>query len=337
MTGQNRRGAQVFIWLFTIAVAALGLGAAPAWSCVGDCNQDNSVTVDEVLTGVSIALGARPLSECVDFDGNGDAQVTVDEVILALNNALGGCPDLGPTPTPTNSHATATPVPTASPTASASPTATQPSEIGPVITYFGLATADGFEVPQSGTTANGLPIFNRVAGAGFMIVVEGRPGTSGSTIGQCNSSYDEFSPEARPDLQILSNRNLGAGNPAVCDGPVGPATGFNCGGRPPFILPLGGIPAVDPPDFNAPTRAVADALNDFGCRMAYFTAAESCTQSEFRNFRYLRAPQSTDQFCTSGVVSPEMLFPSGDTILTARLRDFAGNPGPQARIVVRVP
>src|SRR5262249_37203745 len=37
---------------------------------VGDCNHDDSVTVDEVLTDVNIALGNTPMDACLEADGN---------------------------------------------------------------------------------------------------------------------------------------------------------------------------------------------------------------------------------------------------------------------------
>jgi hypothetical protein len=49
------------------------------------------VTVDELITGVNIALGATPLSACPVFDPSGDGAVTVDEILQAVNNALNGC------------------------------------------------------------------------------------------------------------------------------------------------------------------------------------------------------------------------------------------------------
>jgi hypothetical protein len=61
-------------------------------TCIGDCNGDGRVTVDEVVTGVNIALGVVPASACPAFDGNGDGTVTVDEILQAVNNALNGCP-----------------------------------------------------------------------------------------------------------------------------------------------------------------------------------------------------------------------------------------------------
>jgi hypothetical protein len=60
--------------------------------CVGDCNRDASVTVDEIVTGVNIALGNSSIDTCPAFDGDGSGTVTVDEIITAVNNALNGCP-----------------------------------------------------------------------------------------------------------------------------------------------------------------------------------------------------------------------------------------------------
>jgi hypothetical protein len=65
--------------------------AAPI-TCVGDCDNDGTVTVDELVSGINIALGLRPIGDCPRFDGGGDGQVTVDEILEATNNALGGCP-----------------------------------------------------------------------------------------------------------------------------------------------------------------------------------------------------------------------------------------------------
>src|SRR4029453_10293572 len=35
--------------------------------CVGDCNNNGSVTVDELVKGVGIALGSLPVSACPSF------------------------------------------------------------------------------------------------------------------------------------------------------------------------------------------------------------------------------------------------------------------------------
>jgi hypothetical protein len=62
-----------------------------AAACVGDCNGNQSVTVDELVTGVNIALGSTPVTACPAFDTNLDTRVTVDELVTAVNNALQGC------------------------------------------------------------------------------------------------------------------------------------------------------------------------------------------------------------------------------------------------------
>jgi hypothetical protein len=59
--------------------------------CPGDCNGDGQVTVDEIVTAVSIALGNVPLTQCPAADDNGDGSVTVDELLRAVSAALAGC------------------------------------------------------------------------------------------------------------------------------------------------------------------------------------------------------------------------------------------------------
>jgi len=59
--------------------------------CVGDCNLDGSVTVDELVRGVVIALGEAVLSDCTSLDFDSSGGVTVDELVRAVNAALRGC------------------------------------------------------------------------------------------------------------------------------------------------------------------------------------------------------------------------------------------------------
>ena len=60
-------------------------------ACIGDCDGSGSVTVDDLVTGVNIALGLRPLSDCSSFDVDGSGTITVEELILGVNSALRGC------------------------------------------------------------------------------------------------------------------------------------------------------------------------------------------------------------------------------------------------------
>ena len=66
------------------------IGPTPT-ACLGDCNGDGEVSVDEIITAVNIALGTRPVDDCRAADGNLDQQVTVEEIVTAVNNALVGC------------------------------------------------------------------------------------------------------------------------------------------------------------------------------------------------------------------------------------------------------
>ncbi len=59
--------------------------------CEGDCDQSASVTVDELLICVNMALGAD--DECHACDEDDSGTVTVDEIISAVTMALEGCPE----------------------------------------------------------------------------------------------------------------------------------------------------------------------------------------------------------------------------------------------------
>jgi hypothetical protein len=67
-----------------------------ARQCVGDCNGDAGVTIDELIAGVNILLARSPLDACMQFDANADATVSVAELIAAIAGGLGGCVDAIP-------------------------------------------------------------------------------------------------------------------------------------------------------------------------------------------------------------------------------------------------
>src|SRR5262249_27945841 len=74
---------------FTDAILNLAGGGN---GCTGDCNANGSVTVDEILTAVNIALGSLPVSACTPADADGSGTVTIDEILAAVNFALTACP-----------------------------------------------------------------------------------------------------------------------------------------------------------------------------------------------------------------------------------------------------
>ncbi|GBD24792.1 hypothetical protein HRbin30_00105 [bacterium HR30] len=59
--------------------------------CVGDCERDGQVTVDEVQRGLLVAVGLEDSSTCAAADGNEDGQVTVDELVRSVRNVLSSC------------------------------------------------------------------------------------------------------------------------------------------------------------------------------------------------------------------------------------------------------
>jgi len=61
--------------------------------CIGDCNADDGVTINELITMVNIALGTANVTACTAGDANGDGAITISEIIIAVNRALTGCTD----------------------------------------------------------------------------------------------------------------------------------------------------------------------------------------------------------------------------------------------------
>lgn len=59
--------------------------------CDGDCNSDSSVTIDELIKAVNIALGTLLPNACPAVDSDGNGLVTIDDLIRAVNRALNGC------------------------------------------------------------------------------------------------------------------------------------------------------------------------------------------------------------------------------------------------------
>ena len=57
--------------------------------CVGDCNGDGEVKINEIVSAVNVYLGtADLLTTCKNADQNGDGFVKINEVVLAVNSYL---------------------------------------------------------------------------------------------------------------------------------------------------------------------------------------------------------------------------------------------------------
>jgi hypothetical protein len=59
--------------------------------CIGDCNGDHQVTVNELIQMVNIALGSADVSTCPAGDPNADGDIAVNEIVAGVNNLLNGC------------------------------------------------------------------------------------------------------------------------------------------------------------------------------------------------------------------------------------------------------
>src|SRR5512135_306928 len=94
------RGRQrAIVLVFAAMIAALSGGApnpaAAASACLGDCDNSEKVTVNEILEMVNIALGLDAVPACRAGDANQDGMITVDEILKAVTLALTRCPLTG--------------------------------------------------------------------------------------------------------------------------------------------------------------------------------------------------------------------------------------------------
>lgn len=196
---------------------------------------------------------------------------------------------------------------------------------GPEVSYLGLARSDSTVIEPSAYDGEGRPIYTRVGGAGFSIVVEATPGASGWEPGLIGFNYDEEDPTVLPDLQVLLSSALGNGDAEVCaDEPE----------------VRDGIPATTPLVFAA-NQAVANAINDFGCRINDGTGRslgvnqteDACTTFTDGSSHFVAA-ETTAQFCAP--ISSARQFPVGSTVVAARVRDSAGEMGPVREMIVHI-
>ena len=61
-------------------------------SCPSDCDGDEEVSIDEVISAVSIGLEIQPLSHCEAADTGGTVgEVSIDEVLQGVGAGLSSC------------------------------------------------------------------------------------------------------------------------------------------------------------------------------------------------------------------------------------------------------
>jgi DNA-binding beta-propeller fold protein YncE len=65
--------------------------STPQIGCIGDCNRDCHVGIDELVLGVSVTLGQKPIDRCAAMDADSDGKVVVSELVGGVRHALSGC------------------------------------------------------------------------------------------------------------------------------------------------------------------------------------------------------------------------------------------------------
>lgn len=179
-------------------------------------------------------------------------------------------------------------------------------------------------VPPVGSTVEGWQIYERAGGWGFSLVVEGQRGGANVPLEDRTFVWNPGDPTALPGVQILASRPLGNGSASVCDD------------TPPTA---GGIPGLLPQGFDG-SQAVADGLNDLGCRFKDGVGQRrgrqsdsACTSRPDGVFSFVVASSSL-QYCAA--VTSAFAFPPGETVLSARIVDVLGNVSAPRTIVVRI-
>lgn len=156
--------------------------------CVGDCNNDGEVTVDELVTMVNIALGTIHVSTCQAGDANHDAEITVDEIIAGVNNALMGCTTGTPAPT-------VTPTPTSG---TGGALGTRHFVINSARSPFTVVLSPGFSLPLGRFTGQS----HGQTEPGFMDLRAGAPASGFATIDVLSSS-EYFYASAMPTAPLV--------------------------------------------------------------------------------------------------------------------------------------
>ena len=182
--------------LILIAIVAARSGHAGAQPCIGDCNGDGAVEINELVLGVNIALNVLDISECPSLD-DGQGTVTVDRLIAAVNSALCDC-GVCPTPVPDTPTPTPTPTPTVTPTSGASVT---------------MWTVDNYEVTSSdcaGVIEDAVLSGLQTGGSDFTVR------QTGDQVEIEDSEGNTFEGTADPDGTVHVQRSM-SGSMGPCD------------------------------------------------------------------------------------------------------------------------
>lgn len=86
--GGDGRAAPALVGIALCIVLAAGSASA---QCVGDCDGNDMVAINELVLGVNISLGILQVGACPAFDCQNDGTVPVNCLVQGVNNSLNGC------------------------------------------------------------------------------------------------------------------------------------------------------------------------------------------------------------------------------------------------------
>jgi hypothetical protein len=61
-------------------------------ACSGDCDNNQEVSVGEVVTMANITLETEDYSQCERGDADGDGVIRINDIVIGVDHALHGCP-----------------------------------------------------------------------------------------------------------------------------------------------------------------------------------------------------------------------------------------------------
>jgi len=82
---------RTLIAIETALVLMLTMRGVDAQECVGDCDGDVTVEINELILGVNINLGLQPIDGCPVFDCEDTGTAPVSCLIRGVTNSLNGC------------------------------------------------------------------------------------------------------------------------------------------------------------------------------------------------------------------------------------------------------
>src|SRR5262245_59167475 len=88
---ERRMTTRTLIVIETVLVLLHTMRSVDAQECVGDCDGNGTVAVNELVLGVNINLGLQPIDACRAFDCEGTGAAPISCAIRAVRASLNGC------------------------------------------------------------------------------------------------------------------------------------------------------------------------------------------------------------------------------------------------------